>query len=260
MAVGAPSCDFLDDLKGRDVKVVSKSTDDDLELDGDLDNQDSSPSKAKSKRPKDRERKKIGLGFSIYYSFADTIKSSGNIGSSSFSETDKTDPQFGLSLHYNNISNYHFGSIVSVDYEPERKIKSGSGNIAGLSYSGQPADATFSFVNLTTNIGYGVYDNSFVFAGINFPVTISAKNSGADYHGSIGFQLGAGYRFTDIVSGSLEYRFLKAKGTVIGTNPFTGQPTVPSQSSDDTIVPLYRRQSFLLHGPCRLIFTPWAHS
>jgi hypothetical protein len=227
LAIGdAALCDSIISLNGQSVTPSSS--------DENWDEEDSEPDldepQSKVKRSKNQDKKKIGIGFGLYYSFADTIKSSGNIAGLPISETDKTEPAFGLYVNYNNISKGHFGSLVSIDYEMNRSIKSYSGTIGGMSVSGSD-NAKFNFFNLTSNIGYGPTDQLFLFGGINYPISMSVSNSVVNFRGDIGFQIGAGYRFTDLISASLEYRWIRAKGDYTGTNPFTGQPASATYDS-----------------------------
>lgn len=223
MAIGSASCEFVEELKDQEVKLVSGSTD---SLDAELDDEGEIPATAEKKRelkPK-KLRKHEFFGVTLFYNLADKIESKGKMGGTSFTETDKMETGPGIGVHYLNSQKNRLGSFVMLDYELPKKLKSYTGNIGGIPVSGTVSGATISILSLTSNLTYGLSTESFLYGGINYPFKIEAKKSEVDFDGQIGFQFGSGYRFSDRLMIGLEYKMQRARGSFIGRDLVTGQP------------------------------------
>jgi hypothetical protein len=155
---------------------------------------------------------------SLLYSSADEVRYKGDVdlfGSPTpFTATEGSNPAFGLAGGYISRRRSGFGYGTGLMFEFVRKSEGIEGNAGGVvvtgNYVGSGGTNLWS-THLNGNYSFG--SDFYLFLGVNYPLTFLSKGA-EDFRGLPGYQVGAGYAFTDRISAEAGYRMLRLKGTI----------------------------------------------
>jgi hypothetical protein len=155
------------------------------------------------------------FGGHLFYNFANSIDSSLNVTGEHIPISDKGSGAIGFGVRYEMQFPEDFGLMAAFNYEMPRQF---THRDYGGSYSIYSTDNTqapsLSLAYLELNVNY-VWNSIIGFGGINYPfASFSGKvgptgfTSNLSLTGGLGFQVGAGYKFNEILSAELGYRIL----------------------------------------------------
>lgn len=166
------------------------------------------------------KRKKSLAGSAFYasalYSTANQIRYKGQANifgtTTDFTATEGTGGALGISGGYISRRANSWGYSADLSWEFPRSSSGLQGSAGTIDLSGNYAKSpSMSLIIAAFNGNYSIGSKSYVFAGLNYP--LSTRQSGS-LGGLPSFQLGGGFAFTRQIAIEGAYRSLKFKGSV----------------------------------------------
>jgi opacity protein-like surface antigen len=161
------------------------------------------------------------IGFSLFYSMADTLESEGEarVGAYSFDDykgSSKMGGAIGFAVDYLHTQANGIGYGGGFSYEMTRDFTTYSESAGGNNSSGDYKDPvpTLSLMTLYGNGNYSFPVGDmllFAFAGLNYSLP-TLDTEGGEASGTIGYQLGAGLFVIEKLSVELSYRMIRLNG------------------------------------------------